>query len=364
LRWIIRYRSSAQTINIDILEFSFQFSAMTLSPDSHRFCVAPMLDWTDRHERYFLRQISRHARLYTEMVTTGALLHGDIHRHLSHDSVEHPLALQLGGSVPEDLMRCAHIAQEYGYDEINLNVGCPSDRVQSGRFGACLMADAPLVAACVRAMKSAVDLPVTVKCRTGIDEQDSSDFLEGFVSAIADAGCDALIIHARIAILKGLSPKENREIPPLNYERVYLMKEQFPQLKIILNGGVKSIPQAQEILAHVDGVMMGREAYHNPWILHDVDASLFGDSRNIYSRMDAIRNYLPYVEQQLSEGTPLQHMTRHILGLFHGVPGGKAFRRHLSENAFRRDAGLAVLEDAIAKLAGYTCVSVSEELTL
>lgn len=322
-----------------------------------------MLDWTDRHERYFLRLISRHARLYTEMVTTGALMHGDIHRHLAYDSAEHPLALQLGGSEVEDLVRCAHIARDYGYDEINLNVGCPSDRVQAGRFGACLMADATLVADCVRAMKDAVDLPVTVKCRTGIDQHDSAAFLADFVSAIADAGCDLLIIHARIAILSGLSPKENREIPPLNYERVYMMKERFPQLKVVLNGGVKSIDDATQILAHVDGVMMGREAYHNPWILHRVDELLFGESPNTCSRIDTVREFLPYVVQQLSDGTPLQHMTRHILGLFHGVPGGKAFRRHLSENAFRRDAGLSVLEDAIARVEDFSSIANREEQT-
>jgi tRNA-dihydrouridine synthase A len=336
---------------------------MPLSPDSHRFCVAPMLDWTDRHERYFLRLISRHARLYTEMVTTGALMHGDVHRHLAYDSVEHPLALQLGGSEVEDLVRCARIARDYGYDEINLNVGCPSDRVQAGRFGACLMADATLVADCVRAMKDAVDLPVTVKCRTGIDQHDSAAFLADFVSAIADAGSDLLIIHARIAILNGLSPKENREIPPLNYERVYMMKERFPQLKIILNGGVKSIDDAMQILAHVDGVMMGREAYHNPWTLHGVDELLFGEPPNTYSRIDTVRDYLPYVSRQLSDGTPLQHMTRHILGLFHGVPGGKAFRRHLSENAFRRNAGLSVLEDAVAKVEDFSSIANREEQT-
>lgn len=322
-----------------------------------------MLDWTDRHERYFLRLISRHARLYTEMVTTGALMHGDVHRHLAYDCAEHPLALQLGGSEVEDLVRCAHLARDYGYDEINLNVGCPSDRVQAGRFGACLMADASLVADCVRAMKDAVDLPVTVKCRAGIDQHDSAAFLADFVSAIADAGCDLLIIHARIAILNGLSPKENREIPPLNYERVYVIKERFPHLKVILNGGVKSIDDAMQILALVDGVMMGREAYHNPWILHRVDELLFGGSPNTYSRIDTVRDYLPYVARQLSDGTPLQHMTRHILGLFHGVPGGKAFRRHLSENAFRRDAGLSVLEDAIARVEDFSSIANREEQT-
>jgi len=320
-----------------------------------------MLDWTDRHERYFLRLISHHARLYTEMVTTGALLHGDVARHLAYDTFEQPLALQLGGSAPDELSRCAQIAAEYGYDEINLNVGCPSDRVQSGRFGACLMADAALVADCVRAMKSIAGLPVTVKCRAGIDQYDSDAFLEDFIHVIAEAGCDALIIHARIAILKGLSPKENREIPPLNYERVFLMKRRFPELKIILNGGVRSLAQAREILLHVDGVMMGREAYHNPWVLHEVDEWMFGDSPFSRSRIDILRSFLPYVAKELASGTPLQHMTRHILGIFHGVPGGKAFRRHLSENAFRRNAGLSVLEDAIAKVIDHSRYFANEE---
>lgn len=322
-----------------------------------------MLDWTDRHERYFLRLISRHARLYTEMVTTGAILHGDVPRHLAHDKSEHPLALQLGGSEPDALARCAEIAEEYAYDEINLNVGCPSDRVQSGKFGACLMADASAVAECVRAMKQVTGMAVTVKCRTGIDQHDSDAFLEQFIAAVIDAGCDALIIHARIAILKGLSPKENREIPPLNYERVYRMKERFPQLRIVLNGGVKSIPQARDILHHVDGIMMGREAYHNPWILHDVDSLLFGDSHATRSRTQILENYLPYVKTQLQNAVPLQHMTRHILGLFHGVPGGKAFRRHLSENAFRRDAGLSVLEDAMGKVINTPSFSETEDHT-
>jgi len=320
-----------------------------------------MLDWTDRHERYFLRLLSQNARLYTEMVTTGALLHGDVPRHLAHDPFEHPLALQLGGSEPNVLAHCALMAAEYGYDEINLNVGCPSDRVQSGRFGACLMADAALVGDCVRAMKNAVGLSVTVKCRAGIDHNDSDAFLENFIDSLAEAGCDVLIIHARIAVLNGLSPKENREIPPLNYDRVYLMKERFPELKIVLNGGVRSLAQAQEILCHVDGVMMGREAYQNPWVLHDVDEFLFGHPRFEYSRIDVLLKFMPYVAEQLAQGTPLQHMTRHILGVFHGVPGGRAFRRHLSENAFRRDAGLSVLEDAIAKVTDQSCDSLLEE---
>lgn len=335
---------------------------MILDSSSHRFCVAPMLDWTDRHERYFLRLLSRRARLYTEMVTTGALLHGDARRHLAFDPAEHPVALQLGGSDPKELARCALLGVEAGFDEINLNVGCPSDRVQSGRFGACLMADPRHVAECVKAMKCVVNVPVTVKCRTGINELDSDAFLENFIAAVKHAGCDVLIVHARIALLEGLSPKENREIPPLNYARVYRMKQCFPDLKLVINGGIRTLEHAAQMLLQVDGVMLGREVYQNPWLLSDVDAMLFGEQRNVDSRMDALQKFLPYVERELSDGTSLQHMTRHILGIFHAVPGGKAFRRHLSENAWRRNAGLSVLEDAMAKVNEYAWSNEHEEL--
>ncbi len=307
-----------------------------------------MLDWTDRHERYFLRLLSRHALLYTEMVTTGALIHGDAPRHLSFSDEEHPVALQLGGSSPDDLVRCAALAEEYGYDEINLNIGCPSDRVQSGRFGACLMAHPELVASCVSAMTKATSLPVTIKCRTGIDDFDNDEYLFNFIRTIADAGCNTFVVHARIAVLKGLSPKENRDIPPLNYPRVFRVKEKFPDLKIILNGGVKTVYDGKEILAHVDGVMMGREAYQNPWVLASVDEIFFGHEPVVRTRIDVLKAFIPYVEAQLLEGANLQHLTRHILGLFHAVPGGKAFRRHLSENAFRKDASISVLLDATA----------------
>lgn len=317
---------------------------------SSRFCIAPMLDWTDRHERYFLRLLTRHALLYTEMVTSGALIHGDAARHLRFDEAEHPVALQLGGSDPTDLARCAEMAVDSGYDEINLNIGCPSDRVQSGRFGACLMADAGLVALGVRSIVDAVDIPVTVKCRIGIDDKDSDEFLMNFVETVADAGCETFIVHARIAVLKGLSPKQNREVPPLNYPRVYRLKERLPQLRIVLNGGIRTLEQGLEILQHVDGVMVGREAYQNPWILQQVDAQFFGTETPYCTRMEVLDAFLPYVEAQLAEGVALQHMTRHILGLFHGMPGGKAFRRHLSENAFRKDAGISVLQDAMAKV--------------
>ena len=321
---------------------------ITSAPDAYRFCVAPMLDWTDRHERYFLRLLSQRARLYTEMVTTGALIYGDAERHLKFSNEEHPVVLQLGGSDPQQLAVCAAMAESRGYDEVNLNVGCPSDRVQSGRFGACLMADPSLVAECVKAMQNSVSVPVTVKCRIGIDNNDSDSFLQSFIEQVARAGCETFIIHARIAILQGLSPKENREIPPLNYERVYRIKDVNPDLKIVLNGGITSLEQAKALLEHVDGIMIGREVYHNPWLISDVDTNFYGCDRQVSTRHNVLRAYLPYVKGQLIEGTPLQHMTRHILGIFHGQPGGKAFRRHLSGNAFRKDAGIDVLEKAMS----------------
>lgn len=314
----------------------------------HRFCVAPMLDWTDRHERYFLRLISHRAMLYTEMVTAGALIYGDVERHLRFNHEEHPLALQLGGSDPEQLAKCAAMAEKFGYDEINLNVGCPSSRVQSGQFGACLMAKPALVADCIRAMCASVSIPVSVKCRIGIDDKDSDAFLQDFIHEVASAGCKTFIIHARIALLQGLSPKENREIPPLNYPRVISIKNSNPGISVVLNGGIKTIGECKALLEMVDGVMIGREAYQNPWILADVDRELYGISSAAVTRHEVIRAYFPYVEAQLRQGTPLQHMTRHILGLFHGQPGGKAFRRHLSTNAFRKDATISVLQDALA----------------
>ncbi len=319
-------------------------------PD-HRFCIAPMLDWTDRHERYFLRLLTRHSLLYTEMVTTGALLFGDKHRHLRYNVEEHPVALQLGGSEPDAMARSAVLAQEYGYDEVNINVGCPSDRVQSGRFGACLMADPDLVADCYRAMTSASDLPVTVKSRVGIDDRDSDAFLQQFLETLAKAGCRDFILHARIAVLQGLSPKENRDVPPLQYDRVYRMKQRYPELNIVINGGIRSLEASLEHLQQVDGVMMGREAYQNPFILAGVDQRVFGDQTGIPDRQQIANDFMPYVARQLAEGVPLQHMTRHILGLFKGCPGGRQFRRHLSENAHRRDADITVLEDAIAHVS-------------
>lgn len=327
---------------------------ITDSTAVHRFCVAPMLDWTDRHERYFLRLISNRAMLYTEMVTVGALIHGDIERHLRFNHEEHPLALQLGGSDPEQLAKCSVLAEKFGYDEINLNVGCPSSRVQSGQFGACLMAKPTLVAECIRAMCASVSIPVSVKCRIGIDDHDSDTFLQDFIHEVAAAGCRTFIIHARIAILQGLSPKENREIPPLNYPRVISIKESNPGLCVVLNGGIKTIAECKALLEKVDGVMIGREAYQNPWILADVDKEMYGISSAAVTRHEVMRAYFPYVETQLRQGTPLQHMTRHILGLFHGQPGGKAFRRHLSTNAYRKDATISVLQDALLLVPEYS----------
>ncbi len=311
-------------------------------------CVAPMLDLTDRHCRYFLRLISRHVVLYSEMVTTGAILHGDRDRHLLFNVEEQPLALQLGGSDPAALAECAKIAEDYGYNEINLNVGCPSDRVQKGRFGACLMNEPGLVADCVHSMQSAVSIPVTVKSRVGVDDNDSYEALSKFVEDSSLAGCRTFIIHARKAWLKGLSPKENREIPPLCYEVVYRIKEDFPELEIIINGGVDSLTKITKQLERVDGVMVGREAYHNPWVLSEIDGQFYGDIVSKQSRHEVIEHFLPYAESQLRKGVRLHSMTRHLLGLFHGEPGARAWRRYLSEHANKKDAGIEVLANALA----------------
>jgi tRNA-dihydrouridine synthase A len=313
---------------------------------ARRFCVAPMMDWTDRHCRYFLRLISKRAYLYTEMITAGAILHGDTERFLAFHPAEHSLALQLGGSDPRELAAAARIAARYGYDEINLNVGCPSDRVQTGRFGACLMAEPKLVAECVAAMGAASALPVTVKTRIGIDQCDEYEFLFDFVSAVAAAGCRSFIIHARKAWLQGLSPKENREKPPLHYDAVYRLKQDFPHLEIIINGSVTDLEQAERHLHKIDGVMLGRAVYHNPYLLADVDRRLFGASRPPLSRHEVIEQLLPYAERELARGARLHHITRHILGLFQGVPGARAWRRHLSENANRNGAGINTLLEA------------------
>jgi len=312
--------------------------------------IAPMLDWTDRHDRYFLRLISARALLYTEMVTTGAILFGDEARHLAFDPAEQPVALQLGGSNPEDLAKCSKIGERYGYQEINLNVGCPSDRVQNGRFGACLMAEPKTVAACVKAMKEATDLPVTVKNRIGIDDLDSYQHLLDFTGTIKDAGCETFIIHARKAWLTGLSPKENRSIPPLDYPRVYQLKKDFPDLEIIINGGISTFEEIDEHLRHVDGVMVGREAYQNPYFLAGIDSRYFGLSDESRERKEVIEEMLPYIDREMKKGVPLKSITRHMLGLFQGRPGAKAWRRHISENAHLKGATPEVLTDAAAKV--------------
>jgi tRNA-dihydrouridine synthase A len=318
---------------------------------SRRFSVAPMMDWTDRHCRYFLRLISRHVYLYTEMITTGAILHGDTARVLRFHPDEHPLALQLGGSVPRELAACARIAAQFGYDEINLNVGCPSDRVQTGRFGACLMAEPALVAECVAALREATALPVTVKTRIGIDSQDSYEFLAHFITTVAASGCRTFIIHARKAWLQGLSPKENREIPPLQYDTVYRLKHELPHLEIILNGGITDLDQAQRHLQKLDGVMLGRSAYHNPYLLAEVDKRFYAAPPLPVSRHDVIERLLPYASLQLQAGVRLHHITRHILGLFQGVPGARAWRRYLSEYSHDPDAGIEVIHGALASLS-------------
>ncbi|MEZ5571570.1 MAG: tRNA dihydrouridine(20/20a) synthase DusA [Halioglobus sp.] len=324
----------------------------TYSYDRYRFCIAPMMDWSDHNCRYFWRLLTRQALLYTEMVTTGALIHGDRERFLHFNAEEHPVALQLGGSDPRDLARCARWAQEWGYDEVNLNCGCPSDRVQSGMFGACLMGHPNLVADCVSAMRDNCNLPVTVKHRIGIDHMESYEQLLAFIEPVAAAGCSVFIVHARKAWLQGLSPKENREIPPLNYPWVYQLKKDFPHLCIVLNGGIQSLRECQTHLQYVDGVMLGREAYQNPWMLAQVDETLFGMDKPAQSRDDVIAALLPYTQRQLARGTQLNHITRHILGLYQGVPGARKFRRHLSENAYRKGAGVDVLAQAYAMVSG------------
>jgi tRNA-dihydrouridine synthase A len=314
----------------------------------YRFSVAPMMDWTDRHCRVFHRLMTRRARLYTEMLTTGAVIHGDRRRLLGFDACEHPLALQLGGSDPRDLATAAKIGEDFGYDEINLNVGCPSDRVKDGRFGACLMAEPALVADGVAAMKQAVRVPVTVKCRIGIDDQDPEAALDALARGVIAAGADALVVHARKAWLNGLSPKENRDIPPLDYARVYRLKAAFPGVPIIINGGIAGLAETRAHLAHVDGVMLGRAAYQGPWRLLRVDPELFGEPPPFATMKEVFEAMMPYIARELTGGTRLHAMTRHFVGAFHGVPGARAFRRHLAEHGVRPGAGVNVLRDAIA----------------
>ncbi len=321
-----------------------------------RFSVAPMMDWTDRHCRVFHRVLSRRARLYTEMVTANAVIHGDRERLLGFDAAEHPVALQLGGSEPAALAEAARIGADFGYDEINLNCGCPSDRVQGGNFGACLMAEPERVAAGVAAMKAAVRVPVTVKCRIGIDDQDPEPALDRFADAVVAAGADALIVHARKAWLQGLSPRENREIPPLDYDRVFRLKARFPSLPVAINGGIGTIAEAEALLVPrdgvtLDGVMLGRAAYQSPALLREVDPVLFGETATVSDGLAALEAYIPYVERQLAAGVRLSSITRHILGLFQAVPGARQFRRHLSVEAVKPGAGIAVLRDAMALVA-------------
>ena len=313
-----------------------------------RFCIAPMMEWTDRHCRFFHRLLTRRALIYTEMLTTGAVLRGDRVRLLGFDAFEHPVALQLGGSDPAALRASSRIGESFGYDEINLNVGCPSDRVQEGRFGVCLMIDPALVADCVAAMKAAVKIPVTVKCRLGVDEQDPDQALFLFAEAIKAAGADALIVHARKAWLQGLSPRENREVPPLDYAIVHRLKAAHPDFEIVLNGGIASLEQAQAQLAHVDGVMMGRAAYQEPWRLLAVDPLLFGEPAPIASPKAAGLALIPYIERELAKGVRVSSITRHVLGLFRSVPGARAFRRRLATEAVKPGAGAAVMADALA----------------
>ena len=329
------------------------FSPVNARPTlSRRFSVAPMMDWTDRHCRYFLRLLSKHALLYTEMVTTGAILHGDHDRFLRHNEAEHPLALQLGGSVPADLAACARMAEAAGYDEVNLNVGCPSDRVQNNMIGAILMAHPALVADCVKAMRDAVSIPVTVKHRIGINGRDSYAELCDFVGTVKNAGCTSFTVHARIAILEGLSPKENRDIPPLRYDVAAQLKRDFPELEINLNGGIKTLEQCQEHLQTFDGVMLGREAYHNPYLLAEVDQRLFGSEAPVISRAEALAQLRPYIAEHLASGGTMHHITRHVLGLGTGFPGARKFRQLLSVDIHKAADPLALLDQAGTLLEG------------
>jgi tRNA-dihydrouridine synthase A len=330
-------------------------STAPVTQPSWRFAVAPMMDWTDRHCRWFHRLLSPHARLYTEMVTAQAVIHGDRERLLGFDAAEHPLALQLGGSDPRELAAAARIGADLGYDEINLNVGCPSDRVQSGRFGACLMREPALVAECVSAMRESLHdtgVEVTVKCRLGVDEQDEDDDLEHFVRTVQAAGCGVFIVHARKAWLDGLSPKENRDVPPLNWARVYRLKREHPGLHVVINGGIAGASVALGQLDHVDGVMLGRSAYHEPFCLAEIEAALFGTP--LPDRDAILAQLRPYVEAHLADGGRLQHITRHVLGLYQGLPGARQFRRVLSERAHVAGAGYEVIAAAMAARSGAT----------
>jgi tRNA-dihydrouridine synthase A len=330
-----------------------------LKYQDYRFSVAPMMDWTDRHCRVYHRLMTRRARLYTEMLTTGAILYGDRRRLLGFDMSEHPVALQLGGSDPRDLATAAKVGEDFGYDEINLNAGCPSDRVKDGRFGACLMAEPELVAEGVDAMKRAVRIPVTVKCRIGIDDQDPEIALDVLARKVVAAGADTLIVHARKAWLNGLSPKENRDIPPLDYDRVYRLKAALPDVPIIINGGIASLAEAKQHLGYVNGVMLGRAAYQEPWRLLAADPELFGEAAPRATMKDVFEAMMPYIESQLAQGTRLHSITRHFVGAFHGVQGARAFRRHLAENGVKPGAGVNVLRDAIGLVEDRGVISIA-----
>ncbi len=316
----------------------------------HRLCVAPMMDWTDRHCRYFLRLVSPRARLYTEMITTGALLFGNVPRHLDFDPAEHPVGLQLGGSDPQALAHCARLGEAWGYDEINLNVGCPSERVQTGSFGACLMAEPALVAECVRAIREAVALPVTVKHRIGIDAVEEYAFVRDFVGTVAAAGASAFFVHARNAILKGLSPKENREVPPLKYDYVHRLKRDFPELTIVINGGIATHEVIAAELERVDGVMLGRVAYHNPYLLAGAEEYVFGEQVPRRTRAEIVEALVPYAEAQLAQGVGLRAIARHVLGLYHGASGARAWRRMLSDATLLENAGPALFLQALGEV--------------
>jgi tRNA-dihydrouridine synthase A len=315
---------------------------------TRRFCVAPMMEWTDRHCRFFHRLLTRHALLYTEMVTADAIIHGPRERLLGFDAAEHPVALQLGGSNPKNLAQAARIGADFGYDEINLNVGCPSDRVQDGRFGACLMRDPKLVGECVAAMKAAVALPITVKCRLGVDDQDIEESLDRFADTVIVAGADALIVHARKAWLDGLSPRENRDVPPLDHARVQRLKQRLADFPIVINGGIHTLDDAEEHLRRVDGVMLGRAAYQNPGMLLALDPRLFGSAAPVSTAREAVEKLFPYIEQAMARGTRLHDVTRHLLGLFRGQPGARAFRRHLATKAVQQGVTMQVLREALA----------------
>ncbi|QFT32577.1 putative tRNA-dihydrouridine synthase [Labrenzia sp. THAF82] len=327
------------------------YDADAAKTDQHRFSVAPMMEWTDRHCRAFHRQLTARGLLYTEMVTTGAVIHGDRQHLIGFSEIEHPIACQLGGSDPDEMAKAAKIVADFGYDEVNINVGCPSDRVQSGRFGACLMQEPDLVAKCVSAMKDAVDIPVTVKCRLGVDDQDTERALDDMADKVFAAGADALWVHARKAWLQGLSPKENRDIPPLDYDRVVRLKKRMPERFIGLNGGLETLDQAEPFLEDLDGLMYGRAAYHTPQLLGEVDRRLYGSQEGDVSPWDAVRAHMTYLEVQLGKGVKLAHMTRHMLGLFHGRPGARSWRRILTVEAIKPGAGLEVVEKALAAVS-------------